>query len=152
MSKCTVCEKHQNKGGLPGGFILSDDLLFLAHFPHSPDGPPAHFGHLILEFKRHITNPAELTDQEAQRMGLLVPKICRALEKVLGAEHVSLRLYLNDRRFLREEKEYGRRIQSYGRACKTLRRHGSISGSPINPSQQTENSPISRESRNDGYF
>lgn len=85
---CPVCLKHKNLQGLPGGVIFETDLVFLAHFPHIPYEANPHFGHLILELKRHIESPEEMTDAESQAVGLFAKRGSGALKLVLNAEHV----------------------------------------------------------------
>lgn len=84
---CVVCEKHLSLEGLPGGVIFQNDLIFVAHFPLSENFRP-HYGHLIIEFKRHITNPADMTEKEAIELGLSILKFSRLLQTQLHAEHV----------------------------------------------------------------
>jgi histidine triad (HIT) family protein len=86
--QCGVCEKHKNSLALlPGGAIFEDENVFIAHFPVVPE-EKAHFGHVILELKRHIVSPKEMSDLEATSVGLFTQRICRGLEIGLGAEHV----------------------------------------------------------------
>ena len=89
MEKCQVCEKHKNGDHLPGGAIFEDENVFIAHFPLIPD-EKAHLGHIILEMTRHLTRLSEMTEEESLQVGKWIPKISRALEKTLGAEHVYL--------------------------------------------------------------
>src|SRR5580698_2616268 len=84
---CSVCEKQRSKKELPGGVIHQDHLIFVAHFPFL-ENEPAHYGHVILETRRHITKPSELTNEEAQAFGLWIKIMSAALETALGAEHV----------------------------------------------------------------
>src|ERR1700722_4518007 len=84
---CAVCERQRTKVNLPAGPIHSDPLIFVTHFPLLKE-EPAHYGHVILEMRRHITKPIEMTNEEAQSVGLWTKIISGFLEKVLGAEHV----------------------------------------------------------------
>ncbi len=86
MNKCQVCEKHKNLQGLPGGKIFEDELVFVGHFPVAEE--PAHFGHIILELKRHITQINEMTEPEAIAIGVWTRRIAMALHDALEAEHV----------------------------------------------------------------
>ena len=91
MNKCQVCEKHKTGEGLPGGTIFENENIFIAHFPKTDE--PAHFGHIILEMRRHITSLSDLTEQEALDVGKFTRLISKALHEVLNAEHVySLRI------------------------------------------------------------
>jgi histidine triad (HIT) family protein len=85
---CGICEKHLSLFGLPGGVIFQNDYLFVAHFPFLSGQPLPHYGHLIIEFKRHITNPAQMTESEARELGYQIQRFSEALENSLGAEHV----------------------------------------------------------------
>jgi histidine triad (HIT) family protein len=84
---CAVCQKHRDKITLPGGVIFEDQNVFIAHFPLLPEGPLPYAGHIIIEMKRHITKPSELTPPEAQSLGLWIQRISEAQERVLEAEH-----------------------------------------------------------------
>jgi diadenosine tetraphosphate (Ap4A) HIT family hydrolase len=82
---CEVCLKHQNLAGLL--VIFQNDLLFIAHFPFI--GSP-HYGHLIIELKRHVTSPREMSESEASAVGLWIQRLSLFLETELSAEHVYL--------------------------------------------------------------
>ena len=84
---CAVCQRHRTKENLPAGAIFEDEHVFIAHFPLLPN-EPAHRGHVILEMKRHLTSPLQLSDAEARAVGLWTQKIALALEEILGAVHV----------------------------------------------------------------
>jgi diadenosine tetraphosphate (Ap4A) HIT family hydrolase len=84
---CHVCEKHQTLRDLPGGPVFDNDEIFIAHFPLLLD-QPAHRGHFILEFKRHLTQPSQLNEKEALELGRWTRLLSLALEKTLDAEHV----------------------------------------------------------------
>ncbi|HJW84721.1 MAG TPA: HIT domain-containing protein, partial [Anaerolineae bacterium] len=56
-----------------------------------PDGQAsAYLGSLVVEPKRHVPGLADLTDGEAQAIGLLVARLSRGLKSSEGAEHVYL--------------------------------------------------------------
>jgi histidine triad (HIT) family protein len=84
---CSVCERQRNKENLPAGPVYSDHLIFVTHFPLLTS-EPAHYGHIILELRRHITRPSEMTNEEAQSVGLWTKIISSFLEGEAGAEHV----------------------------------------------------------------
>jgi histidine triad (HIT) family protein len=84
---CAVCNKHKTNDTLPGGPIYEDENVFIAHFPHI-ETEAAHYGHIILEMKRHITRPSEMTYDESTALGVWTQKISERLEKRLSAEHV----------------------------------------------------------------
>ena len=79
---CFVCRKHQGMIPIPGGAIYEDELLYAGH------GGPGYLGYLFVEPKRHVPGWADLTDEEAQALGLLVARLSRALKQSEGAEHI----------------------------------------------------------------
>ena len=87
LESCAVCRRHVSGEGLPAGALYSDELVFIAHFPLIPS-EPAHRGHIILEMRRHLTSPSQMTEQEAQAVGKWTQKIVRAQEQALNAVHV----------------------------------------------------------------
>jgi histidine triad (HIT) family protein len=90
---CFVCRKHRERGPLvPGGPVAEDELVLVSHVV-SPDvlghdGTTAYLGHLVVEPLRHAPGLADLTDAEAQRVGLWCARASRALREAAGAEHV----------------------------------------------------------------
>ena len=86
---CGVCAKHSSHEALPGGVIFQDDLIFIAHFPFSESKPP-HYGHLIIELKRHIGTPSAMTEAEAMAVGSWNLRTSQFIENQLGAEHTYL--------------------------------------------------------------
>ena len=87
---CLVCRKHRGEIACPGGAIYEDDRVFAGH-TFIPDGQAStYLGSLVVEPKRHVPGLADLTDGEAQAIGLLVARLSRALKGVEGAEHVYL--------------------------------------------------------------
>lgn len=93
LAGCFVCRKHRDRGSLvPGGPIGEDDLILVSHIATPDalgrDGTGAYLGHLFVEPRRHAPELSDLTDAEAQRMGLWSARASRALREVAGAEHV----------------------------------------------------------------
>lgn len=84
MEDCPICAKHQ--GTVIGGPIYEDDLLY-AHHGQYYQGE-TYLGYLRVETKRHVPSFAELSDAEAQAVGLLVTRLSRALKDCAGADHV----------------------------------------------------------------
>jgi len=85
---CFICRKHRGEISIPGGAIHEDDLLYVGH-AHIPEGQTtAYLGWLVVETKRHIQELADLTDAEAQALGLLVVRLSRALMVSEKAEHI----------------------------------------------------------------
>ncbi len=88
---CQVCAKHLELTDLPGGVIFQNETLFIAHFPFSElVKKQPHYGHIILELKRHIVTPSEMTETEASQIGIWLQRVSKFLETELGAEHTYL--------------------------------------------------------------
>jgi histidine triad (HIT) family protein len=49
---------------------------------------PTYLGYVMAETKRHAPSFEDLTDAEAQALGLLVARLSRALRVCIGAEHI----------------------------------------------------------------
>lgn len=71
---------------MPGGAIYEDTLIYASHIGQA--GQSAYLGYLIVETKRHIPGLEDLTNDEAQAVGLLVTRLCRALKACTTAEHI----------------------------------------------------------------
>jgi histidine triad (HIT) family protein len=90
---CFVCRKHRDRRLLiPGGPVAEDDLVLVSHIVTPDvlgrDGGTAYLGHLLVEPLRHAQGLADLTEAEAQSVGLWCTRASRALCEVAGAEHV----------------------------------------------------------------
>ncbi|MDQ2886303.1 MAG: HIT family protein [Chloroflexota bacterium] len=83
---CFICRKHRGEIVIPGGAIYQDELVYAGHVRTGTH--PTYLGYLMAETKRHTPGLAELTDQEAQALGLLVTHLSRALKACEGAEHI----------------------------------------------------------------
>ncbi len=90
QTDCFICRKHLGEIEVPGGPIYEDDLLYAAHigYPQSQEEQAIYLGYLMVEPKRHIPGLADLTDVEAQAIGLLVTRLSRALKASVEAEHI----------------------------------------------------------------
>ena len=86
VTDCFVCRKHQGHIQIPGGAIYEDELVYAGHV--RSDQGATYLGHLMIEPKRHVPGLAELTDEEAQALGLLVSRLSRVLKASEGAEHI----------------------------------------------------------------
>jgi diadenosine tetraphosphate (Ap4A) HIT family hydrolase len=75
---------------VPGGFVYEDELVAASHSMIMEGEKEAYLGLLFTEPKRHAPGLADLTDEEAARMGLLASSLSRVLKDELGAEHVYL--------------------------------------------------------------
>ncbi|MFD7712561.1 HIT family protein [Streptomyces sp. NPDC059786] len=87
---CFVCRKHRDVTLMPGGPVHEDDLVVVSHLsPRAPGQPEeVYLGHLLVEPRRHAAGLADLTDEEAGRVGHWNAAAARALRDVAGADHV----------------------------------------------------------------
>ncbi|MGW2947877.1 HIT family protein [Streptomyces sp. NPDC001226] len=87
---CFVCRKHRDDSLMPGGAVWMDDLVVVSHLsPQAPGGAGAvYLGHLLVEPRRHAPGLADLTEAEAQRVGVWCTRAAGALREAGGAEHV----------------------------------------------------------------
>lgn len=84
---CFVCRKHRGEIDVPGGVVYEDDLVYVSHGALDDGRHEAYPGVLFVEPKRHALL-ADLSDAEAQRVGLLTTHLARALQTVDDVEHV----------------------------------------------------------------
>jgi histidine triad (HIT) family protein len=85
---CYACKKHRGEVNVPGGAVYQDDLIFIGHaWPESGEEAP-YMGAFIVEPKRHVPGWAELSDEEAERVGIGIQRISSALKRQEGAEHI----------------------------------------------------------------
>ena len=85
MNECLICEKHKN---FPVPVIAEGKYCYLVHYQTSPETPKMYKGHLFIETKKHCSTYAQLTDEEAQEVGLMIQKGSKALTSVLKPEHL----------------------------------------------------------------
>jgi len=88
QGSCFVCRKHKGLEHVPGGAVFEDDLVYSGHAWSVEEGKTPYLGGFIVEPKRHLPTWAELTDEEAERIGRVIRDVSRALKDVLNAEHV----------------------------------------------------------------
>jgi histidine triad (HIT) family protein len=88
LVECLVCRKHRAEISVAGGVIYEDDLISISHAQLWGDEKDHYLGHLFVEPKRHVPELAELTEEEAQAIGLYTSRVARALMHSEGAEHV----------------------------------------------------------------
>jgi histidine triad (HIT) family protein len=87
---CFVCDKHRALDDLPGGALLADGPVVVAHLPlTTPAGTAetAYLGHLIVEPRRHLAGLGDLDPDEAAAFGRASARASAAL-RAHGAEHV----------------------------------------------------------------
>ena len=87
---CFVCRKHQGKISIPGGAVYEDELIYAGHASIPKGQTTTYLGSFMVEPKRHVQGLADLTDTEAQKVGLLIARLSRALKTSEGAEHIYL--------------------------------------------------------------
>jgi histidine triad (HIT) family protein len=88
MENCLACMEQQGQAPIPGGICYEDDLVFAKHI-YNNDGP-TYLGYALAQTKRHAPSFEDLTDAEAQAIGLLVARLSWALRACIGAEHIYL--------------------------------------------------------------
>jgi diadenosine tetraphosphate (Ap4A) HIT family hydrolase len=73
---------------LAGGVVYQDDLIYISHAQIWGADKDHYLGHLFVEPKRHVPELADLSDEEAQAIGLYASRVARALMHTEGVEHV----------------------------------------------------------------
>jgi len=86
MNGCFFCDRRQGQAPIIGGAIYEDDLVYACHVQEGDE--PTYLGNLTIETKRHTPDFGEVTDAEAQAIGLLTARLSRALKACCGAERV----------------------------------------------------------------
>lgn len=85
---CFVCQKHRGEVVLPGGLVYEDDLVAASHGVIQEGESDAVLGVLFVEPRRHVPGMAELSTDEAERIGLVLQRLSAALQASEGAERV----------------------------------------------------------------
>jgi diadenosine tetraphosphate (Ap4A) HIT family hydrolase len=85
---CIICRKHCGQVALAGGPIHEDELIFVSHAQLWGDEDEHYLGHLFIEPRRHVAELADLSEAEAQAIGLFTTRLARALMETEGVEHV----------------------------------------------------------------
>lgn len=88
VNHCVICQKHRGEIHLFGGFIYEDDLIAISHSLFWGEEKTHYLGHIFIETKRHVAEYADLTDEEAQRIGLYIKRVSTALLSTLDMDHV----------------------------------------------------------------
>ncbi|HLY31732.1 MAG TPA: hypothetical protein VKQ36_11945 [Ktedonobacterales bacterium] len=82
---CFICRKHAGQEEQPpGGYLIMDDRWRVCHAPITLGGA----GTLIVESQRHFLDFAEMTDDEAISLGLLLKRLYISLKQVTQAPRV----------------------------------------------------------------
>jgi histidine triad (HIT) family protein len=85
---CLVCQKHRGLLPVPGGMIFEDEIIYISHAQLWGEEKDHYLGHLFVETKRHVPSLSQLSETEAQAIGLFVSRVAKALEQTLSVEHV----------------------------------------------------------------
>ena len=85
---CLVCRKHRGEIAVPGGIIYEDDLISISHGQLFGEEKDHYLGHVFVESKRHVPELADLSEQEAQAIGLWISRVAQALLQTEGMQHV----------------------------------------------------------------
>ena len=86
--ECFVCCKHRGEVDVPGGVIYENDLIYISHAQLWGDETEHYLGHVFVEPKRHVAEVADLTEEEAQIIGIYTKRIAKALLETEGMEHI----------------------------------------------------------------
>jgi diadenosine tetraphosphate (Ap4A) HIT family hydrolase len=71
-----------------GGAINEDETIFVSHAQLWEDEVECYLGDLFIEPKRHVAELVDLTETEAQMIGLYTSRLARALMTTEGVEHI----------------------------------------------------------------
>jgi len=85
---CLVCRKHRGEVHVPGGVIYEDELIYVSHAQLWGEEKEHYLGHVFVEPKRHIAEVADLTEEEAQTIGIYTSRIAKALLHTEHMEHI----------------------------------------------------------------
>ncbi|CAG0936319.1 bis(5'-adenosyl)-triphosphatase [Thermoflexales bacterium] len=86
--ECLVCRKHRGEVTVPGGLIFANDLISIYHAQLWGEEKDHYLGHFFVESNRHVPQLADLTEPEAQAIGLWTSRVAKALLQTEGVEHV----------------------------------------------------------------
>ena len=86
--ECLVCRKHRGEVDIPGGAIYENNLIYISHAQLCGDEKKHYLGHVFVETKRHVAEVADLTEEEAQVIGVYTSKIAKALLHTMSMEHI----------------------------------------------------------------
>jgi diadenosine tetraphosphate (Ap4A) HIT family hydrolase len=85
---CLVCRKHRGEVIIPGGVIYENDLIVVSHAQLWGQEKEHYLGHIFVESRRHVAELADLTEQEAQIIGLYTSIVAKTLLSTEGMEHI----------------------------------------------------------------
>lgn len=87
-NECFVCRKHRGEVDIPGGVIYENDLIYISHAQLWGDEKEHYLGHVFVEPRRHVAEISELTEEEAQVIGVYTNRIAKALLHTESMEHI----------------------------------------------------------------
>ena len=87
-NECFVCRKHRGEVEVPGGVIYENDLIYISHAQLWGDEREHYLGHVFVEPRRHVAEVSDLTDEEAQIIGVYTSRIAKALLHTESMEHI----------------------------------------------------------------
>jgi histidine triad (HIT) family protein len=93
VTKCLFCDLATGVTAPVDGLIYADDLVVASHASPDADDKPEYLGYVYAQTRRHARSLAELSDEEARAMGLLLTRLSRAIKVCAGAEHVYAEFY-----------------------------------------------------------
>lgn len=85
---CLICQKHRGEAPVPGGIVYEGETCRITHSFIPKGEKETMLGVFFIEPKRHTPAFEDMTDAEAQEIGLLITRLSRALKKVVQAEHI----------------------------------------------------------------
>jgi diadenosine tetraphosphate (Ap4A) HIT family hydrolase len=85
---CFVCRKHRGLEPPLGGPLYQDALIFSSHAALFGGEATHYLGHLFIEPKRHVSELADLTPEEARAIAVHATRLARLLMEALGQEHI----------------------------------------------------------------
>jgi len=83
MEVCMFCERLRNPNELANCLVYEDELFHISH--QLNEEGQTYLGSVIIQTRRHVHDLAELTEEEASRLGLLITRSSRALKNCTGA-------------------------------------------------------------------
>jgi histidine triad (HIT) family protein len=86
MQDCFICNKHAGTIETSGVTIYEDNLVYVGHI--DKNGQPNYLGHILIDLKRHAPTLGDMTFEEAERFGVTMTRVSKALMQSEGAEHV----------------------------------------------------------------
>jgi len=80
---CMFCERLRNPSTISDCLVYEDELFNVSH--QLNEEGQTYLGSVIIQTRRHVHDLAELTEEEAVRLGSLVTRSSRALKNCTGA-------------------------------------------------------------------